>query len=131
VAQAVEWFLALTGVIVGLSHIVQRHTWSDGYGRLSRVGLPGALINGAISLVPGAIVVTGHTSWAWPYGGITAFGWLLVLKGAISFLAPDAALKSMAHGGRSPQSFIPGGAVLLCVSAWAAWCAWLRWSSGI
>src|SRR5262245_48232898 len=107
--SAVEWFLAVTSVVVGLSHVAQREAWAETYARLHRAGRPGAFVNGAISLVPGAVVTVAHPSWTWPFGVLTAFGWLMTAKGAICFLAPDKALRSMAHGARSPRSFIGGG----------------------
>jgi hypothetical protein len=130
-ASVVEWFLALTGLIVGISHIVQRDAWADTYDRLHRAGRPGAFANGAISLVPGALVAAGHPLWTWPENVLTVFGWLMVAKGALCFLAPERALASMGHGARSPRGFVTGGAMLLGVSAWAVWCAWRRgWTAG-
>jgi len=57
IESAVESSLALTGTIVGLSHIVQRQAWADAFARLHRAGRAGAFANGAIS---------GWTAWcAW------------------------------------------------------------------
>jgi hypothetical protein len=124
-ASAVDWWLALTGAIVGVSHMVQRDAWAEAYDRLHRAGRPGALANGAISLLPGALVVAGHPLWTWPDNVLTVFGWLMVAKGAFCFLAPERALASMGRGARAPRSFIAAGAMLLALSAWAAWCAWI------
>jgi hypothetical protein len=46
---------------------------------------------------------------------LTAFGWLLVIKGAACFLVPDPTLHSMERGGRSPGGFVAGGVALLLV----------------
>ena len=51
-----------------------------------------------------------------------ALGWLLVAKGAGCFLAPDAALRSMARG--TERGFAAGGTALLAVSAALAWVLW-------
>jgi hypothetical protein len=121
--RAIEGFVALTSLIVGLSHIVWAEAWVDVFGRLHRAGRPGAFFNGALSLVPGAAIVAGHGAWSWPGGVLTGFGWLLVAKGATCFLAPDIALQSM---GRAPSraGFAAGGVVLLAVAAWAGYCLW-------
>lgn len=121
--RAIEWFVALTSLTVGASHLLQADTWVELFRRLHRVGRPGAFVNGALSLVPGAVIVGGHGAWAWPGGVLTAFGWLLVAKGVVCFLAPEAALVSM---GKAPSraSFMAGGVVLMLVGAWAGYCLW-------
>src|SRR5262249_47442448 len=121
--QAIEWFVALTALILGASHSVRADDWVETYDRLHRAGRPGAFANGALSLVPGAAIVAGHGGWSWPGAVLTAFGWLLVLKGLICFVAPDKALYSMARG-PSRASFVAGGLVLIAIGAWAGYCLW-------
>src|SRR5262249_29044356 len=121
-----EWFVAVTATIIGLSHLLRPGDWAETFRQLHRLGRPGAFVNGALSLVPGAVVVAGHGSWAWPGAVLTAFGWLLVAKAALCFLAPDKALRSMEHGARSPRSFVAAGAMSLAIGAWAFYCIWHR-----
>jgi hypothetical protein len=123
VERAVEWFLAVTSLVIGASHIVRADDWVDVYDRLHRSGRPGAFANGALHLVPGAAMVAGHGDWTWPAAVLTAFGWLLTLKGLICFLAPDTALRSMERG-PSRAGFIVGGLVLMAVGMWAGYCLW-------
>src|SRR5262249_4688748 len=70
--------------------------------------------------------VAGHGSWRWPGAVLTAFGWLLVAKAALCFLAPDKALRSMERGGRSPRGFVAAGLLLLAVAGWAGYRPWRR-----
>src|SRR4051794_29366462 len=91
-----EWFVLITSLIVGCSHILRAGDWVDVYAALARAGRPGALANGGLSLVPGAALVAGHEVWVWPGVDLTLFGWLLVAKAAVNFLAPEHALRSMA-----------------------------------
>lgn len=126
VAQAVEWYIAITALVAGASHVFRPHDWAEAYGQLHRLGRPGAFINGAISLVPGALIIAGHPSWKWPGAVVTGFGWLMVIKGTVCFLAPQKGLRSMEHGSRSPRSFIAGGLILLAIGAWAGHCLWER-----
>src|SRR5262245_6389991 len=123
---AIEWFVAVTGAVVGLSHLLRPSDWAEAFRQLPRLGRPAAFANGALSLVPGAAVVAGHGSWAWPGAVLTAFGWLLVAKAAVCFLAPEQALRSMERGGRSPRGFVVGGLLLLAVAGWTCYCLWLR-----
>jgi hypothetical protein len=120
--QAVEWFVAVTAVVIGLSHLLRPGDWAEAYRQLHRCGRPGALVNGALHLVTGAAMVAGHRSWAWPGAVLTAFAWLLIAKGAVCFLAPDKALRSMERGGRSPRGFVAAGLLLLAVAGWTCYC---------
>jgi len=122
--RAVEWFVAVTGVVIGLSHLLRPGDWAEAFRQLHRCGRPGAFANGALSLVTGAVVVAGHGSWAWPGAVLTAFGWLMIAKAAVCFLAPDKALRSMERGGRSPRGFVAAGLLLLAVAGWAGYCLW-------
>jgi hypothetical protein len=121
--RAIEWFVAITSLIIGASHIIQAEAWIEVFRKLHRNGRPGAFANGALSLVPGAAVVAGHGGWSWPGGVLTAFGWMLVAKGLICFLAPDLALRSMERA-PSRVGFMIGGAMLIVVGVWAGYCLW-------
>jgi len=124
--QAVEWFIAITALIVGLSHCLRPADWVTVFRQLHALGRPGAFVSGGLNLVPGAAIVAGHPSWAWPGAILTGFEWLLVLKGFVSFLAPDKALRSMDREGRSASEFIFAGVLLLVIGAWAYYCIWSR-----
>jgi hypothetical protein len=124
VERTVEWFVAITSLAVGLSHLLRPGDWAEAYRQLHRCGRPGALANGGLSLGAGAAVVAGHGSWAWPGAVLTGFGWLLVAKGVGCLLAPDRALRSMERGSRWPRGFVAGGVVLLAVAGWACYCLW-------
>jgi len=124
VERAVEWFVAVTSLVVGASHIVRARDWVEVFALLHRAGRPGAFFNGALSLVPGAVIVAGHGEWSWPGAVLTAFGWLLVFKGLICLVAPDRALRSMERN-PSRAAFVAAGLALMGVGAWAAYCLWL------
>ena len=124
--QAVEWFVAITSFIIGTSHFLRPGDWAEAFRQLHRCGRPGAFANGALNLVPGAAVVAGHGSWTWPGAVLTAFGWLMVAKAFVCFLAPDKALLSMERGSRSPRGFVAGGLVLLAIAGWTCYCLWRR-----
>jgi hypothetical protein len=124
--QAVEWFVAVTAAVIGLSHLLRPGDWADAFGQLHRWGRPGAFVNGGLSLATGAAVVAGHPSWAWPGAVLTALGWLMIAKAAVCFLAPDKALRSMERGARSSRGFVVAGVLALALAAWAGYCVWQR-----
>ncbi len=121
--RAVEWFVAVTSLVVGASHIMRADDWVEVFARLHRAGRPGAFANGALSLAPGAAVVAGHGGWSWPGAVLTAFGWLMVLKGLVCLLAPDTALRSMERAPSRP-GFVVGGLALMAIGAWSGYCLW-------
>jgi hypothetical protein len=122
VERAVEWFVAVTALAVGASHLLRPNDWAETFRQLHRLGRPGAFANGALSLVPGALIVAGHGSWAWPRVVLTGFGWLLVAKGVLCLLAPEKALRSMARGADAPRGFLVAGVLALAVGGWACYC---------
>ena len=83
-----EWFVAITSLVAGASHLLRPGDWAEAYRQLHRCGRPGAFVNGALHLVPGALLVAGHPSWVWPGAVLTGLGWLLVAKAGVCFLAP-------------------------------------------
>jgi hypothetical protein len=130
VGEAVEWYIAITALVVGASHVVRPGDWAEAFRQLHRCGRPGAFVNGGLSLVTGAAIVAGHGSWAWPGALLTGFGWLLVVKGLTGLLAPDAALRSMDRGSASPRGFVVAGGASLALGGWACYCLWHRSSGG-
>jgi hypothetical protein len=124
VERAVEWFVAVTALAVGASHLLRPDDWAEAFRQLHRSGRPGAFANGILSLFSGAAIVAGHGSWAWPGAVLTGFGWLLVAKGVACLLAPDKALRSMARGAGSRRGFVVAGAICLALGAWACYCLW-------
>jgi hypothetical protein len=122
--RATEWFVAITSLVVGASHLLRPKDWADSFGQLHRCGRPGAFANGGFTLVAGALIVAGHSSWIWPSSVVTGFGWLLVVKAVICFLAPERALRSMERGANAPLGFVVAGLVLLSIGSWAGYCLW-------
>jgi len=75
VERAVEWFVAITSLVVGASHLLRPGDWAEAYRQLHRCGRPGAFANGALHLAPGALLVAGHPSWVWPGPGWDGSWW--------------------------------------------------------
>ena len=116
--RVAEWYALVTCVIVGLSHVLHPRGWAEVFGLLHQLGKPGAFANGGLSLVPGAAFVAAHPVWTGPAMVLTILGWLLVLKGAINFLAPSVALRGIGRAGAGDgREFVAGGVLLLIVAA--------------
>ena len=115
--RAAEWYVMVTGIIIGLSHILHPGAWADAFAALHRLGKPGAFVNGALNLFQGAVFVAVHPAWSGPSAVLTLLGWGLVLKGSIGFLAPDLSLRGIAKAGAfKGQEFRVGGLVLVTIA---------------
>jgi hypothetical protein len=125
VERAAEWFALVTCLVVGLSHLLQPRAWAEAFAALHRLGKPGAFANGGLSLVPGAAFAAAHPVWSGPAVVLTLLGWLLVLKGAVGFLAPGLALRSMGSAGAGTgRGFAAGGLLLLAVAGVLGYVLW-------
>jgi hypothetical protein len=62
----------------------------------------------------------------WPGHFLTLYGWMLLVKCAVSLLLPQVGLRSMAVAQRGPATFFAGGILLVCIGLSSA--AALIWS---
>jgi hypothetical protein len=123
--REVELFVAICFIVVGLSHAIRPAEWVQFFVWLRSGGLSGVLVNGMLSLTFGALVVAFHNTWSGARSVITLIGWLQVLKGAISLLAPKLAMRSLERVSMErAREFQIAGAVLLALGLLAGWLAW-------
>jgi hypothetical protein len=123
--RAAEWFALVTCLVMGLSHLMQPRAWAEVFAALHRLGKPGAFLNGGLNLVPGAVYVAAHPVWSGPAVVLTLLGWLLVLKAAVCFLAPNLALRSMGRAGAgNGRAFAVAGLLLLAVAGVVGYVLW-------
>jgi hypothetical protein len=122
--QTVEWFILITSVVIGLSHLCYPRDWGAAFAAMHRSGRPGAFANGGLSLAPGAAIVAGHPVWSGPAVVLTVLGCLMIVKGVVCFLAPGHALASM-NRGSAGRGFRAGGGGLLALAVWTSYCLWV------
>jgi hypothetical protein len=119
-AAFVDFVMLLSGLLMGLSHIVQPGMWADYFARLAARGRAGVVTKiMQLELWPVLLIVGLHQVWSGPGIVVTVVGWLLLAKVAIGLLAPELALRSMRMAERGPRSFVPAGVGLLVVSGFA------------
>ena len=115
--RAIEIFAIIQFVVIGLSHIVQHRAWAEFFIRLRGLGLPGAFMNGFLGLSFGSIVVAFHNVWSGPAMVLTIFGWLLLLKASISFVAPAVSMRAFERISLERSwVFIPPGVIFLLMA---------------
>jgi hypothetical protein len=127
IPTAVQIIMGIGCTLMGLSHVMQPRMWQDYFEVLNKQGAAGVLTKTMTwEFWPALIVVTGHQVWRGPCIILTMFGWLLLAKCAISLLAPQISLRSMAISRRGARAFVPGGLLLICIGLSAFLAAWSR-----
>ncbi len=115
--KAVEIYVAVNFLVIGLSHIFQHQAWAEFFDQLKAKGRPGAFINGLLSLSAGTIIVSFHNVWTGPATILTVLGWSYVLKALVAFVFPKWGLKSMSNVGLdTSRRFIIPGFIMVIVS---------------
>ena len=110
--RAVETLAAIQFVIVGLSHVLQRHAWVDFFVWLRERGHAGVFVHGFLSLGFGSMIVAFHNVWSGLAGVLTVVGCLYVVKAALGFLVPTTqmlTLRRVSHE-RAWELAVPGAA---------------------
>lgn len=119
--SAVQFVMAVSGTLMAVSHIVRPDIWVDFFSRLHDQGTRGVLTRTfMLELWPALLVVTLHQVWTGLAIVVTVYGWLQLTKIAVSVMAPEIGLKSLAMAKRGDNAFRLGGVMLLAVSASAA-----------
>ncbi len=113
-----EIFAAVQFLVIGLSHLAQPRAWVDFFVWLRGKGSAGVFANGFLSLWFGSFLVAFHNVWEGLPTVVTLLGWAQVLKGLVSFVLPQVAMRGLARV--SPErawEFRVGGIVALALSA--------------
>ena len=119
--RATEVFAAVFLLVIGLSHVAQPRAWVDFFVWLRGKGHAGVFVNGFLSLGFGSFIVAFHNVWNGLPVILTLLGWAQVLKGLLSFVAPQVALWGLARvSSERAWHFVVGGALALALSA-ALW----------
>ena len=93
--KATEIFAALFLSVIGLSHIAQPRAWVDFFVWLRGKGHAGVFVNGFLTFSFGSFIVAFHNVWNGLATLLTLLGWGQVLKGLLSFVAPQLGLWSL------------------------------------
>ena len=120
--RGVQLLVAVSLLVIGVSHLVRPRVWVDYFRDLSARGPVGAFVDGFICLSFGAIVVGFHNVWSGPAVGITLIGWGQVLKGLIRFVFPEQSARLLGRiSADRAWLFQSGGVMALALSGYAWW----------
>lgn len=116
--KATEMFAAAFLSVIGLSHVAQPRAWVEFFVWLRGKGHAGVFVNGFLSLSFGSLIVAFHNVWDGLPVLLTLLGWAQVLKGLVSFVAPQVALWGLARvSTERAWQFVVGGILALALSA--------------
>lgn len=114
--RAIEIFVSINFIVMGLSHIFQPRAWQEFFTFLHSKGIPGSFFNAFLALGMGSIVVAFHNVWSGVPMIVTIYGWASVLKGGLFLLVPSLGLKSLEKGtSMDPKKWVIPGLFLLAL----------------
>ena len=122
VIVGIERLTALAFLITGLSHIAAPRAWARLFIQMRERGEAGGLINAYVHGPLGLLILAFHPLWSGPGLLVTLIGCALTLKGALYFLWPALAMRSMARvTEENAGKFRIAGAVALALGLVIGW----------
>lgn len=124
--RAVEIFVFVNVMAIGLSHALVPGAWVEFFRILGEKGRAGSLANGFLSLTFGSIIIAFHWKWeGFIPASVTFLGLAQVLKSLVAFVLPSVGLRSITHPRASRESsYRYGGVLFLAYGALLAWHLW-------
>jgi hypothetical protein len=114
---SIQKLVALSYLVVGLSHILQPRAWVRFFILLREKEEVGSLFNGLLHFPIGALIVSFHNVWQGIPMIVTIMGWALVVKSALNLIWPRLGLRSLARVSfERSREFVAAGVVMLAIS---------------
>lgn len=111
---AIERFVALACLVVGLSHIFQPRAWARLFIDWREKGVIGGLYAGLLHFPTGLLIVAFHNVWHGIPLLVTLLGWGWTFKGALYLINPKWPLRMLERVSlERAWEFVVAGAVLL------------------
>jgi uncharacterized protein YjeT (DUF2065 family) len=122
--QGIERLAALVFIVTGLSHVAAPRAWLrffiDMRARGESAGLYHAYVHGPL----GFLIVAFHPVWSGPGLLVTLLGWALAIKGALYFVWPALAQKTLARASEERAwEFRAAGAASVLLGLVIGWIA--------
>lgn len=124
---AIERLVAISFLVIGLSHILQPRAWVEFFIRFREKGAVGSLQLGLFHLPLALLIVSFHNIWHGLPLVVTLVGWGQLLKSFLYLIYPKHGLKmlSVLSVERSWQ-FILGGVFAIAISGVIFFSLWQR-----
>ncbi len=125
--RALEVFAAIQLLIVGVSHVVQRHARVDFFCWLRERGHAGVLVHGFLSLWFGSMILAFHQVWSGLPSVLTAAGYGYTLKAVMCFVFPQTQMRTLGRVSHERAwEFAVPGTVYVGVGGLLTYALWAR-----
>lgn len=122
--KAIQIFVAVNFLVIGLSHITQRNVWLEYFAKLHSLERLGPFAEGFLYLNFGAMIVSFHNVWTVQEVVLTLIGWVQVIKAMFRFVAPEVVLRMYKRmGAERAWQLQVSGALLMALSAYFSFLA--------
>ena len=118
--SAVQMFMVITCLLMGVSHLVQPRLWVDFFVKLAERGNLGVVANQLLNTTAGGVIVALHQVWTGPAIVLTLYGWALVLKSVVGLWTPAGGMRMMRMARHGDNAFRIAGVAMLLVGLCAA-----------
>lgn len=91
----IEKLVAISYLVIGLSHLIQPRVWAKFFIMLRDKGEVGSLLSGLLHFPLGVVIVSFHNVWHGIPVAVTVMGWGLVFKGLLYLTHPKHGMRML------------------------------------
>lgn len=114
---SIEKLVAISFLVIGLSHIFQPRAWIRFFMMLREKGEVGSILNGLLHFPLGILIVSFHNVWHGIPLGVTIMGWGLVIKSLLYLTYPKHGMRMLSQINEERSSgFVIAGVVAVGLS---------------
>lgn len=115
---AIEWLVALSFLLVGVSHILQPRAWAEFSIRFREKGAVGSLQLGMLHLPLALLIVSLHNVWRGFPIVVTLIGWAQLVKAFLYLVFPKHGLRMLGYVSvEKSWRFVVGGIFSIALGA--------------
>lgn len=120
--KSMQTLMAISFLVIGLSHIFQSRAWARFFIVIRQAGEAGCFVNAFLNLITGVLIVSFHNVWTGPAAVLTVMGWIMCAKAFLYFVFPQLGLVSLGFvTEEKAHRFIAPGVFLLLLSGISAY----------
>jgi hypothetical protein len=114
---SIQKLVAISYLVIGLSHIFQPRVWAQFFIRWREKGEVGSFLSGLLHFPMGVLIVSFHNVWHGVPLIVTVMGWGLVIKGLIYLTYPKHGMRVLARVSLERSwEFVVAGVIAVALS---------------
>lgn len=114
---SIQKLVAISYLVVGLSHIFQPRVWTQFFIMFRDKGEVGSFLSGLLHFPMGVLIVSFHNVWHGIPLIVTIMGWGLVVKGLIYLTYPKHGMRVLARVSMERSwEFVVAGVIAVALS---------------